>query len=103
VLLPSDRHRIPITSITDVLLPFETYLLTLPCNRLFRVSYTVAQISLIFDIGDFDLFELHYSHFNQASMNAAGNFVYYISTAVPIQFKLLTMKSEKNILHVRWE
>jgi hypothetical protein len=29
VLLPSDTHRIPITSITAVLLPFVTYLLTL--------------------------------------------------------------------------
>jgi hypothetical protein len=30
VLLPSDTHRNPIISITAVLLPFETYLLTLP-------------------------------------------------------------------------
>jgi hypothetical protein len=30
VLLPSDTHRKPITSITAVLLPFVTYLLTLP-------------------------------------------------------------------------
>jgi hypothetical protein len=32
VLLPSDGHRKPITSITAVLLPFVTYLLTLPHN-----------------------------------------------------------------------
>jgi hypothetical protein len=31
VLLPSDTYRKPITSITTVLLPFVTYLLTLPC------------------------------------------------------------------------
>jgi hypothetical protein len=30
VLLPSDTHRKPITSITAVLLPFVTHLLTLP-------------------------------------------------------------------------
>jgi hypothetical protein len=30
VLLPSDTHRKPITSITAVLLPFVSYLLTLP-------------------------------------------------------------------------
>jgi hypothetical protein len=30
VLLPSDTHRKPIPSITAVLLPFVTYLLTLP-------------------------------------------------------------------------
>jgi hypothetical protein len=38
VLLPSDTHRIPITSITAVLLSFVTYLLTLPhtsCNHVF--------------------------------------------------------------------
>jgi hypothetical protein len=29
VLLPNDTYRKPITSITAVLLPFETYLLTL--------------------------------------------------------------------------
>jgi hypothetical protein len=33
VLLPSDTNRKPITSITAVLLPFVTYLLTLPCMR----------------------------------------------------------------------
>jgi hypothetical protein len=32
VLLPSDIYRKPITSITAVLLPFVTYLLTLPGN-----------------------------------------------------------------------
>jgi hypothetical protein len=42
VLLPSDTHIKPITSITAVLLPFVTYLLTLPCTRvLFR---TVSEI-----------------------------------------------------------
>jgi hypothetical protein len=33
VLLPSDTHRNPITSITTVLLPFVAYLLTLPRIR----------------------------------------------------------------------
>jgi hypothetical protein len=33
VLLPSDTYREPITSITGVLLPFVTYLLTLPRNN----------------------------------------------------------------------
>jgi hypothetical protein len=37
VLLPSDVHREPITSITAVLLPFVTYLLTLP-----RTSHFMA-------------------------------------------------------------
>jgi hypothetical protein len=32
VLLPSDKHRKPITSITAVLLPFVTYLLTITSN-----------------------------------------------------------------------
>jgi hypothetical protein len=30
VLLPSDTHRTPVTTITAVVLPFVTYLLTLP-------------------------------------------------------------------------
>jgi hypothetical protein len=34
VLLPSDTHRKPLTFITAVLLPFVTYLLTLPVTRL---------------------------------------------------------------------
>jgi hypothetical protein len=38
-LLPSDTHRNPITSITVVLLPFVTYLLTLPC-----ISWSVNDI-----------------------------------------------------------
>jgi hypothetical protein len=33
VLLPSDTHRKAIMSITAVLLPFVTYLLTLPCRK----------------------------------------------------------------------
>jgi hypothetical protein len=33
VLLPSDTHRKSITSITAVLLPFVTCLLTRPCNN----------------------------------------------------------------------
>jgi hypothetical protein len=37
VLLPSDTHRKPITSITAVLLPFVTYSLTLPRNSLLRI------------------------------------------------------------------
>jgi Flp pilus assembly protein TadG len=42
VLLPSDTHRKPITSITAVLLPSVTYLLTLPrmsVFTLFMLSY----------------------------------------------------------------
>jgi hypothetical protein len=31
-MLPSDTYRKPVTSITAVLLPFVTFLLTLPCN-----------------------------------------------------------------------
>jgi hypothetical protein len=37
VLLPSDTHRKSITSITAVLLPFVTYLLTLPHNLCFEI------------------------------------------------------------------
>jgi hypothetical protein len=37
VLLPSETHRNPITSITFVLLPFVTYLLTLP-----RISFVAT-------------------------------------------------------------
>jgi hypothetical protein len=33
VMLPTDTHRIPITSITAVLLPSVTYLLTLPRRK----------------------------------------------------------------------
>jgi hypothetical protein len=36
VLLPSDTRRKPITSITSVLLPFVTYVLTLPCSSCVR-------------------------------------------------------------------
>jgi hypothetical protein len=38
VLLPSDTHRKPITTITAVLLPFVTYLLTLP--RIWKENYS---------------------------------------------------------------
>jgi hypothetical protein len=38
VLLPSDIHRKPITSITTVLLPSVTYLLTLPSISVSRVA-----------------------------------------------------------------
>jgi hypothetical protein len=34
VLLPSDTHRKPITSITAILLPFVTYLLAICCTFL---------------------------------------------------------------------
>jgi hypothetical protein len=40
MLLPSDTHRKPITSITTVLLPFVTYLLTLPLTTRIRVAKT---------------------------------------------------------------
>jgi hypothetical protein len=42
VLLPSDTHRKPIASITAVLLPFVTCLLTLPCLYISRVSLSVV-------------------------------------------------------------
>jgi hypothetical protein len=35
VLLPSDSHRKPITSLTVVLLPFMAYLLTVPGTTLY--------------------------------------------------------------------
>jgi hypothetical protein len=38
VLLPSDKHRKYITSITAVLLPFLMYLLTLPCTKAYEVT-----------------------------------------------------------------
>jgi hypothetical protein len=40
VLLPSDTHREPITSITPVLPPFVTYLLALPRNILVFQVYS---------------------------------------------------------------
>jgi hypothetical protein len=48
VLLPSDTHRKPITSITAVLLPIVTYLLTLPhilINEGFKVLTAVVRMS----------------------------------------------------------
>jgi hypothetical protein len=44
VLLPSDRHRKPITSITAMLLPFVTYLLTLPPTSVFLLFFIVLLV-----------------------------------------------------------
>jgi hypothetical protein len=43
VLLPSDTNRKPITSITDVLLPFVTYLLTLTSYKEHRLRLYAVQ------------------------------------------------------------
>jgi hypothetical protein len=61
VLLPSDKHRKPITSITAALLPFVTYLLTVPrtsnsstiANAHSRIHYSthwVFEVSCVFTI-----------------------------------------------------
>jgi hypothetical protein len=42
MLLPSDTHRKPVTSITDVLLPFVTYLPSLPRTFLEFVEQILA-------------------------------------------------------------
>jgi hypothetical protein len=51
VLLPSDARRKPITSLTAVLLPFVTYLLTLPLppSRITYVGKSAIPLSFQYD------------------------------------------------------
>jgi hypothetical protein len=46
VLLPIDTHTKPITSVTAVLLPFVTYLLTLSSTMKSNPSYDTAQVNI---------------------------------------------------------
>jgi hypothetical protein len=55
VLLPSDTHRKPITSITDVSLPFVTYLVT----PLYNVPGYILDVLVILMNNVFKLYKLN--------------------------------------------
>jgi hypothetical protein len=63
VLLPSDTHRKPITSIAAVLLPFVTYLLTLPHTPYYLyVGYLAYNLFVCF-LGPFTTLPIKFTQF----------------------------------------